>query len=75
MAQFLEPWDRLTITAQEMTERGDKVLVKVVQRGIGSASGAEASQDMVNLWTFSGGAPVQMRVTLDEAVARAELGE
>ena len=73
MAQFLEPWDRLTITAQEMTERGDKVLVKVAQRGIGSASGADASQEMVNLWTFSGGAPVRMRVTLDEAAARSEL--
>ena len=73
MAQFLEPWDPLTITPQEMTEQGDKVLVKVVQRGIGSSSGADAAQEMINLWTFDGDTPVRMRVTLDEAAARAEL--
>ena len=73
MAQFLEPWDPLTITAQEMIEQGDKVLVRVVQRGIGSASGADAAQEMVNLWTFSAGAPVRMWVTVDETAARAEL--
>jgi ketosteroid isomerase-like protein len=73
MAQFLEPWARLTIVALEMTEVNDNVLVKVLQTGVGDVSGASAGQEMWNLWTFAGEQPVQMQAFADEAPARAKL--
>jgi ketosteroid isomerase-like protein len=70
MEQFLQPWERLTIAAEEMTERGDKVLVQVLQTGVGGTSGITAGQQMFNLWTFAEGKPVQMEAFSEEAPAR-----
>ena len=75
MKQFLQPWERLTIVAEEMTERGDKVLVRVLQTGIGGTSGATAAQQLFNLWTFEANQPFQMKAFTDEAAARSEFDE
>lgn len=75
MANLLEPWDRFTIVAKEMTERDDKVLVRVLQSGAGSSSGIATELRLFNLWTFEEGAPVQMKALQDETVALAELAE
>jgi ketosteroid isomerase-like protein len=70
MEQFLQPWARLTIAAEEMTEGGDKVLVQVLQTGVGDTSGITAAQQMFNLWTFAEAEPVRMEAFSEEAAAR-----
>ena len=57
MEQFLQPWARLTIAAEEMTEGGD-------------TSGITAAQQMFNLWTFAEAEPVRMEAFSEEAAAR-----
>ena len=37
---FLEPWTRVTIEAEEISDAGDSVVVAALQRGLGSRSGA-----------------------------------
>ena len=37
---FLEPWSQITISAEEIIPAGDSVVVAVLQRGEGNASGA-----------------------------------
>ena len=75
MEHFLQPWEKLTIEAEEMTEQGDKVLVQVLQTGIGGSSGATAGQHLFNLWTFSDGVPVEMKAFSQETPARKEFGQ
>jgi ketosteroid isomerase-like protein len=72
MAQFLEPWERLTIAPEEMIEQGDRVLVRVLQSGAGRSSGIATELRLFNLWTFENGAPVQMEAFKDESLSKAE---
>lgn len=71
MAQFLEPWDKLTIEAEEMVDGDGKVLVSVLQSGAGTASGIAVELRYFQLWTFDDGRPVRMETIRDEAFARA----
>jgi ketosteroid isomerase-like protein len=73
MRAFLEPWDRITITAEEMDDSGDLVLVRVLQSGIGASSGVEVELRYFHLWSFSDGRPVQMESVMHEPDARARL--
>jgi ketosteroid isomerase-like protein len=72
MAGFLEPWDRLTIVPEEMTERGDMVLVRVLQSAAGTSSGIATELRLFNLWTFQDGAPVRMEAFQDQGSVPAE---
>ena len=60
MRGFLEPWERLTIAAEELTDAGDQVIAKVLQSGVGAASGVPASDRYFQVWTFRGGRVVRM---------------
>jgi ketosteroid isomerase-like protein len=51
---FLEPWSRITIEAEEIIPAGDSVVVAVLQRGEGDASGAVTEFRYFHLWTFRG---------------------
>lgn len=51
---FLEPWTRITIEAEDITDTGESVVVTVRQRGIGSASGAATEFRYHQVWSFRG---------------------
>ena len=78
MTIFLEPWERLTIEAEDFEEAGDSVVVAVLQSGTGSGSGAATEFRYFHVWTFAGGRVVhwQNYRDRDEAVeaARAASG-
>ena len=71
MAQFLEPWERLTISAVSVEQDGDTFLVTAHQEGTGRGSGVPATFDYFQLWTFRGGKAIRIDVVNDEARARA----
>ena len=71
---FLEPWERITISAEKMIDREDSVLVRVHQVGTGMISGVETEQRYFHLWTFKGSVPIRMQTTLDESEAMSRLG-
>jgi ketosteroid isomerase-like protein len=73
MKGFLEPWDRITIAAEEMDDSGEQVLVQVLQAGVGATSGIEVELRYFHLWSFSGGRPVAMETIMHEVEARARL--
>jgi ketosteroid isomerase-like protein len=73
MKGFLEPWDRLTITAEQLIDSENRVLVRVLQSGTGASSGVAVELRYFHLWTFDGARPVLMESIMEEADARARL--
>ena len=51
---FLEPWTEITIEAEDLADAGDSVVATVMQRGIGSESGAATEFRYFQVWTFRG---------------------
>ena len=74
MRGFLEPWDRMTIAAEEMIEAGDSVVVAVRQQGVGSSSGADTGFNYFQVWTFRGDSAVRFESVRDRADALALVG-
>jgi ketosteroid isomerase-like protein len=72
---FLEPWTHLTMEAEEIIDAGDTVIVRLVQRAAGDASGAETELRYFQLWTFRGGKVIRLESirTRDEAFEAAGL--
>jgi ketosteroid isomerase-like protein len=60
MHQFLEPWERLTIAAEEVTGSGDVVIARVLQSGVGAGSGVPASVSYFQIWTFRDGRVIRL---------------
>jgi ketosteroid isomerase-like protein len=54
MRGFLEPWRRITIEAEDITDAGDSVVVAVRQRGVGGESGAPTEFRYFQVWSFRG---------------------
>jgi ketosteroid isomerase-like protein len=54
MRGFLEPWVRITIEAEELTEAGDSVVARVLQSGAGTGSGVRTEFRYFQVWTFRG---------------------
>jgi ketosteroid isomerase-like protein len=73
MRGFLEPWERLTIEVEELTDVGDRVLARVLQSGTGVSSGIAVELRYFQLWTFEAGRPVAMETIMHEVDARAKL--
>lgn len=71
---LLEPWERLTIEAEEMFEGEDEVLVRVLQVGTGKSSGIPVQLRYFQLWIFGGPQPSRMVTIMDESDAMAHLG-
>ena len=57
---FLEPWTRIAIEAEEITHAGDSVVVAVRQHGVGGESGAETDFRYFQVWTFRGGKVIRL---------------
>jgi ketosteroid isomerase-like protein len=69
MRHLLEPWERLTIVAEELTDAGDRVIAAVFQSGVGIGSGVPTSVRYFQVWTFSGDRVIRLQ-NLREAPAR-----
>jgi ketosteroid isomerase-like protein len=52
MRGFLEPWDRITIAAEELADAGDAVIATVLQSGVGIGSGVPTEFRYIQEWTF-----------------------
>jgi len=74
MRGFLEPWTRLTIAAEELTDGSDAVLAAVRQSGVGESSGVETELRYFQVWTFRAGKVVRLENFRDPAHARAAAG-
>ena len=74
MRRFLTQFERTTFEAEDLRAVGDTVLVRLVQRGTGSASGIEAELRFFMLLTFRGGKIVRMEVVMDEREALEAVG-
>jgi len=71
---FLEPWSELTISADEITEAGDRVLVSVIQRGVGGGSGIATELRYFHVWSLRDGRVVRLESIQDEAQAHEAAG-
>jgi ketosteroid isomerase-like protein len=60
MQHFLEPWERLTIAADEISDGGDTVVASVLQSAVGAGSGVPVEVRYVQVWTFRDGRVVRL---------------
>ena len=74
MRRFLEHWEVMTLEAAKITAFGDTVLVHVIQRGKGTASGIEAEDRIFQLFTFRAGKIVRLETVRDERDALEAVG-
>ena len=74
MHRFLENWGRTTFEAEHLHAVGDTVLVRLVQRGTGTASGAPAELRFFQLFTFRGGKIVRQESVMHEHEALEAVG-
>jgi ketosteroid isomerase-like protein len=73
MRGFLQPWSRITIAAEELTERENRVLARVLQEGVGESSGIAVELRYFQLWTFDGAKPVRLESIKEETAAHSQL--
>ena len=74
---FLEPWDRITIDAEEITDVDGSVVAAVLQRGAGVGSGAETEFRYFQVWSFRGDRAIRLENFRErsEAMRAAGLSE
>ena len=72
--RFLEQWDRLTMSAEEIRHSGDTVLVRTRQRGSGKTSGVESEMTYFWILTFRGGKIIRLESVRDETQALEAAG-
>jgi uncharacterized protein len=51
---FLEPWTRIAIEAEDITDAGESVVAAVRQHGVGGTSGAATEFRYYQVWSFRG---------------------
>jgi len=74
MHGFLEPWERITVTAEEIDAVGDHVVVAVFQRGRGAGSGAVTDFRYFHVWFFRDRRAVRLEAVRERADAFAAAG-
>jgi ketosteroid isomerase-like protein len=75
MRAFLQPWTNFTITADELIEAGDSVVVVARQRGIGRDSGLLAQlEQQFQVWTFRGRTVIRFEAFRERAEALEAVG-
>ena len=74
MRGFLEPWERLTIEAEEIIPAGDSLFAAVVQRGVGSGSGAATELRYFHVWSLRTGKVIRLETLRDRSAALAAVG-
>ena len=71
---FLEPWTRITIEAQDLTDSRDSVVATVLQRGVGSESGAATEFRYFQVWSFRGRKVIRLENFRERAEALEAAG-
>jgi ketosteroid isomerase-like protein len=71
---FLEPWQRITIEAEELTGAGDQVIAGVLQRGVGEGSGIETELRYYHLWSVRAGKVIRLETFRERTLVRAAAG-
>jgi ketosteroid isomerase-like protein len=74
MSHFLEPWDRITIEAEELIPAGDSVVAAVLQQGAGIGSGAATDFRYFQVWTFRGEKAIRLETIREREDAFAAAG-
>ena len=74
MRGFLEPWTRIKISAEEIIDAGDSVLVAVRQHGAGRGSGLETDFRYFQIWSFRGTKVIRWEAIYDRRDALAAVG-
>jgi ketosteroid isomerase-like protein len=76
MRPFLQAWTNFTVTAEELIEAGDSVVVAARHRGLGRESGvlADEPEQEFQVWTFRGAAVIRFEVFRDRAEALQAAG-
>ena len=75
MRAFLQPWTNFTITAEELIEAGDSVVVVARQRGTGRESGLVADMgQQFQVWTFRGRTVIRFEAFRERADALEAVG-
>lgn len=62
---FLAPWSKIAIEAEETIPAGDSVVVAVRQHGAGDASGIETELRYFHVWTFRGAKAIRLESIRD----------
>ena len=73
-AQWLEPWDRATLTAERVIDAGDQVVVIAVWRARGKTSAVETEWRHGEVWTIRDGRAINVTSYLDPAEALEAAG-
>ncbi len=74
MRGFLEPWEHITIEAEEIIDAGDAVVVAVSQRGVGRGSGAATELRYFHVWSLRGGTVIRFETFRERAQALEATG-
>jgi ketosteroid isomerase-like protein len=72
--ELLEAWTRFTIEAEEIEDAGDSVVVAVLQRGVGAASGADSEFRYFHVWSFRGPKVIRLENFRERAQALEAVG-
>jgi uncharacterized protein len=67
-------WETFRLEPEELTEIGDAVLVVVLERARGRASGVEVEQRLVHLWSFRKGRAHRMQTFFSTRQALEAVG-
>jgi ketosteroid isomerase-like protein len=71
---FLEPWSRITIEAEDITDAGDSVVVAVRQAGVGGESGAATEFRYFQVWSLRGRKVIRLENFRERAEALEAAG-
>ena len=66
---FLDPWERITIEAEELVEAGDCVVAAVFQQGVGKGSRITTEFRYFHLWRLHDGRIVGLETFRDRDAA------
>ena len=74
MRDWLKAWKEFTMTAEEVIEAGDSVVLSVQMRAAGRDSGVPAEFTYWEIWTFRGDAVIRIEQFADRTSALEAAG-
>jgi ketosteroid isomerase-like protein len=63
--EWLESWDEYSVEIKRLTRNGDKVLVDLLQSGVGKGSGIAFSEPFAQVLTFDGEKVVRFEIFVE----------
>jgi ketosteroid isomerase-like protein len=74
MREWVKPWEKLTISAEEIIEAEANVIVVGRQRGVGRESGLTVDMLQFHVWSFRGSKAIRFEVFPGRAEALEAVG-